>query len=88
MRGGGSLFGRGCSGLSWLNLASPDRTILRTMLRDSLKSLEICLIDKPSIKTTHLIFAIISTANIPSLFWEASEPSYQGWSFLDADYPQ
>ena len=40
--------------------------LFRTVFRDNLRSRQICLIDLPSTKNARLIFAIVSTTNIPN----------------------
>ncbi|MEO0945786.1 MAG: IclR family transcriptional regulator C-terminal domain-containing protein [Pseudomonadota bacterium] len=50
------------------------------------------MIDFPSTKNARLIFAIVSTTNIPNplpnIFWEASEQNYQGGHFWTPITPQ
>jgi hypothetical protein len=48
-----------------VNSVAPDRMTLRTVFRDTRSSRQICLIDLPSTKCARLIFAIVSTTNIP-----------------------
>lgn len=68
-----------------MNSVASDRITLRTVLRDNRSSRQICLIDLPSTKCKRLIFAIVSTTNIPRLlphaFEEASEQNCQGDHF-------
>ncbi|MDK3075953.1 hypothetical protein QO034_23190, partial [Sedimentitalea sp. JM2-8] len=58
---------------------------MRTVFRDTLNSRQICLIGFFRTKYASLIFAIVSTTNIPKLlpqsFEEASETKYQGGHF-------
>ncbi|MEL7174160.1 MAG: hypothetical protein AAFN05_14490, partial [Pseudomonadota bacterium] len=75
-----------------MNSVEPERMTLRTVLRDTRNSRQICLIDFPSTKCARLIFAIVSTTNIPRLlphrFEEASERLRQGGHFWMPITPQ
>src|SRR6266480_2144530 len=76
---------------SYSNDVSPDRSTLRTVFRDTLRSRAISLIVLPLMKCSRRIRPIVSTVSIPPpLAWNQSEqrirPTCKG-SILDADPP-
>src|SRR6266852_4334424 len=84
-------FGSGWTSRSYARDVSPDRSILRTVFRDTRRSRAICLIVLPLTKCSRRIRPIVSTVSIPPP--PASNQSEQrirsNWrgSILDADNP-
>src|SRR4051812_26546772 len=58
-------FGRGCTSRSYSAEVSPDRSTLRTVFRDTLRSRAISLIVLPLRKCSRRIRPIVSTVSIP-----------------------
>ena len=69
---------------------APDRTTLRTVFRDTCRSRTISLIERPRMKNSRLMRAIVSTPNIPpppSIRKDRQSPAQKGGSKLNADPP-
>src|SRR5271156_2447878 len=84
-------FGSGWTSRSYARDVPPDRSILRTVFRDTRRSRAICLIVLPLTKCSRRIRPIVSTVSIPPpLASNQSEqrirPNRRG-SILDADNP-
>src|SRR5580693_1094366 len=84
-------FGSGWTSRSYSKDVSPDRSTLRTVFRDTLRSREICLIVLPLTKCSRRIRPIVSTVSIPpppasNQSEQRIRPSWRG-SILDADNP-
>src|SRR5258708_19123429 len=84
-------FGSGWTSRSYARDVSPDRSILRTVFRDTRRSRAICLIVLPLTKCSRRIRPIVSTASIPpppasNQSEQRIRPNWRG-SILDADNP-
>src|SRR5260370_11241849 len=84
-------FGSGWTSRSYARDVSPDRSILRTVFRDTRRSRAICLIVLPLTKCSRRIRPIVSTVSIPpppasNQSEQRIRPNWRG-SILDADNP-
>src|SRR5258708_2613261 len=84
-------FGSGWTSRSYARDVSPDRSILRTVFRDTRRSRASCLIVLPLTKCSRRIRPIVSTVSIPpppasNQSEQRIRPNWRG-SILDADNP-
>ena len=82
--------GRGCTSRSYSDDVTPDRSTLRTVLREIFRSRAISLIDLPLTRCSRRIRPTVSTTNIPVARPPSKRTAQQAkikGSVLDADHP-